>query len=619
VFVFSLATASHQGQSSLELTRSLMNAYPRRAPDGEVVVSAPSAAASVATWAVVSRDRHAVPTWDEARGLLFAGDVRLYNRPELIRDLGAMVAPLDDCSDLELARQAYLRWGDEAPAHLVGDFAFAAWDERQRRLFAARDHFGVRPLCYLPLPDGLAIASDVRQLLILLERSIDEVDDRAVLGWLMGRRNDLRGTFFRRISRVAPGHSVVFEKGGVRETRFWAFPRMPDAPRPYEENCEELRTIFRRAVRDRLESDRPIVAHSSGGFDSSTIIMAAEEVYRTDAARPPVVLASAIAPGFPSDESHYMDAVAARVSFEGVRWNAIWDDGMPFPGVSRAAPKLLRGPAGGPRKDLDVARERGARVLLSGVLGDGLWHAAGVRRDMVRHGRIVAVGRDLSRQGLGFGLLRSVVDAGLGILPPVLASRVGSRLLSARSEPPEWLGPRLRAIFSPREEQPVNRGAWSSHVQYAAWARLSGPDTSHGVDSFVDYAAEDGIELRAPFADVRLAESLLRIPWQQREPLGHLRRTGRDALGPLLPEEFSSRVGQQPWTAVWMENLRRAAVVLAPLFRERRYLSAPFVDRGIARAMLDDVLARGENAGLRAHILVSELGTLEAWLRDLFG
>jgi len=619
VFVFSLATASHQGQSSFELTRSLMNAYPRRAPDGEVVVGAPRAAASLATWAVVSRDGRAAPTWDEDKGLLFAGDVRLYNRPELIRNLGETDAPLDDCSDLELARQAYLKWGDETPARLVGDFAFAAWDERRGRLFAARDHFGVRPLCYLQLRDGVAIASDVRQLLILLDHSIDEVADHAVLGWLMGRRNDHRGTFFRRISRVAPGHSVVFEDGGAREARYWAPPPLPDRPRSYAENCEELRTIFRRAVRDRLESEHPIVAHSSGGFDSSTIIMAADEAYRTDAARPPLVLVSAIAPGFSSDESHYIDAVAARVSFEGIRWNAIWEGPMPPPGVSLAAPKLLRGPAGGPRKDLDVARERGARVLLSGVLGDGLWHAAGVRRDMVRHGRLVEVGRDLSRQGLGFGLLRSIVDAGLGIFRPALAFKVGSRFLAARPAPPEWLGPRLRAIFPPRDEQPVNLGAWSSHVQYAAWARLSGRDTSHGIDSFVDYAAEDGIELRAPFADVRLAESLLRIPWQQREPRGHLRRTGRDALGPLLPAEFSNRIGQQPWTGVWMENLRRVALVLAPLFRGRRWLSAPFIDRGIARAMLNDVLTGGKDAGLGAHVLVSEMGTLEAWLRALFG
>jgi asparagine synthase (glutamine-hydrolysing) len=614
-----LAATFRDGGRSGEITRSLLGAYPYPAPDGRAIADAPNASAGLARWAVVARDRQAKPTWDPERGLLFVGDVRLYNRPELIADLGSPAAASEDGSDLDLARRAYLKWGDDAPTRLVGDFAFAAWEERRRRLFVARDHFGVRPLCYRLSPGGVALASDVRQLLCLVDRPIDDVSEEAVLAWLLGRRNDPRGTFFRDIARVAPGHSAVIDEGGVRETRYWRPPAASDPPRSYAENCEDLRTIFRRAVRDRLESDVPIVAHSSGGFDSSTIIMAAEEVYRSDGARPPLVLASAITPGFPSDESHYMDAVAAQVRFEGVRWKAVWDGPMPFPGVSRAAPKLFRGPAGGPRGDLELARERGARVLFSGVLGDGLWYAWGVRRDMVRHGRLVEVARDIFiRRNRRIGLLRSILEAGLGVLPPAFAFRAATRLVEAPPTAPDWLGPRVRALFPPKQEWPAIGSAWPSHLQYATWARLCGRDASQAVDSFVDYAAEEGVELRTPFADVRLTECLLRIPWQQREPLGHYRRTGRDALGPLLPEAFASRVGQQPWTAVWIENLRRAASALAPLFTQGAWLSAPFVDRGIARGLLHGVLEKRENAGLREHILVSEIGTLEAWLRELF-
>src|SRR5687768_17307782 len=99
----------------------MMDGLPVIPPDGIRYVASRQAAAGVGRWAVVKRDGLTVPSWDPARGVLFAGDVRLYNRAEL---LTALDTPELDraCSDLELARLAYLRWGEESPNHLVGDF-----------------------------------------------------------------------------------------------------------------------------------------------------------------------------------------------------------------------------------------------------------------------------------------------------------------------------------------------------------------------------------------------------------------------------------------------------------------------------------------------------------------
>src|SRR6476659_1486266 len=99
-----------------------MDAFPVQAPDGCRVAAAPNAAAAVGRWVVVRRDEGAAPSWDASSGVLFSGDVRLYNRAELISDLGQPGLPLGEASDLELARLAYQKWGQEAPAHLVGDF-----------------------------------------------------------------------------------------------------------------------------------------------------------------------------------------------------------------------------------------------------------------------------------------------------------------------------------------------------------------------------------------------------------------------------------------------------------------------------------------------------------------
>jgi asparagine synthase (glutamine-hydrolysing) len=619
MFAFALAASFRDGAPNVERAQSLERGYPLGALDGWRRAEAPHAAAGVGRWQVVRRDAAARPIWDPVRGLLFSGDVRLYNRPELLGELAdPAAAPLHECSDLELARRAYLIWGDAAPSHLVGDFAFAAWHENERTLFLARDHYGVRPLCYRRLADGLVVASDVQQLLAISNRCELEIDPSQVLHYLTRSPRDPGRTCFREIATVPPGHVIRLGETSTESVRYWrpSFAGSPAAR--YDDVLEEIRAAFARAVADRLESEHPIVAHSSGGFDSSTILMAADRIYRADPGRAPLVMAAGVAPGFPSDESRYMDAVAASVSFEDVRWNIILPGLPPPPDVAMSAPVLRRGPAGGPRGDLELARARGARVLVAGILGDGLWHATGVRRDMVRRGRWLEALRDIARAGT-VGSVHRLADAGLGPLAPATAMRMARRLFDRPSRAPRWLGPSLRESFPAKPRPPALANVeWPSHLLCAGWSRVMGQHVAQVTDSHAAYAAGEGMELRAPYADVRLTEVVLRIPWQLREPRGHFRRTGRDALGPMLPEVFSERIGQPPWTDAWIANARHTAHVVAPLIEGGPWLSAPYVDRGIARSMLQGLLAGGDAASADTCMIIPQFGALEAWLRRVF-
>src|SRR5262249_30383639 len=164
--------------------------------DGRAIASAPLAAAGILRWAVVARDRRVAPIWDAERQLLFVGDVRLYDRDELGREL-ALGSATADATDAELAWRAYLRWGEDAPRHLLGDFAFVVWNARQRSIFAARDQLGVRPLYYLTNSGGAYFASDVRQLLAITPRASAEIDAQAILERFSRGRRTNGLTFFR--------------------------------------------------------------------------------------------------------------------------------------------------------------------------------------------------------------------------------------------------------------------------------------------------------------------------------------------------------------------------------------------------------------------------------------
>ena len=89
-------------------------------------------------------------------GLVVVADARIDGRSELLRRLADCGHQLPaTASDAELVGAAFRAWGEECPGHLLGDFAFAVWDARERRLFCARDHFGVKPFYYARAGDGL--------------------------------------------------------------------------------------------------------------------------------------------------------------------------------------------------------------------------------------------------------------------------------------------------------------------------------------------------------------------------------------------------------------------------------------------------------------------------------
>jgi asparagine synthase (glutamine-hydrolysing) len=584
-----------------------------------VLLSRRGAAAGVLRWAVLDRDRRVEPIWDAQRSLLFVGDVRLYNRSALRHAL-AIEAPADATSDAEIAWKAYLRWGDDSPRHLIGDFAFVVWDGRQRSIFAARDHFGVRPLYYIADGRRVYVASDVRQLLAVTPDPLAQIDPQTILQRFSMSRRTQGLTYFRNIASLPAGHGITIDGRGRRLRRYWV-PSFTSKREHTRDDAAEIRELFQQAVRDRLESVYPIVAHSSGGFDSSAIVMAADQIYREGADRPSLVMASALTPGMPSDDSRYMDAVAARVCFEGVRWNALAPNLADIEAPVIAHPGQRRGTGGGPRRDLQVARERNARVLLHGFFGDALLQPFGAQRDMLRGLRWNALARHvLTGDGLR-ARIRLLGRAMTGVLSPAPALRLLNRLENRSfKRAPEWMGPELLSIYPPPPGQLVLPEVdWPSHLACELWADMTSPRMGVSVDGVVAYGSDEGIEVRLPYLDVRLAEKILSIPSEARWPQdGDNRRLSRDALGPLLPDEFAHRRTRGSWMPVWHLAARRMLPLVEELMSGATWLSAPYINRAKARSLLADALARGEGAPYREMLVVTGFGAIEAWLREVF-
>ncbi len=203
--------------------------------------------------------------------IVFNGEI--YNYRELQSELRSLGHQFATNSDTETIVHSYEQYGVSCVTHLRGMFAFAIWDDREKKLFIARDRVGKKPLYYSVTRNGaLVFGSELKSLLKHpeIERKINPqaIDAYFSLGYVPDPL-----TIFHNIEKLPPGHFLTFSNGRLTIERYWDFK--------YETNgnghravdyLDELRALLDESVKLRLVSDVPLGAFLSGGIDSSTVV-----------------------------------------------------------------------------------------------------------------------------------------------------------------------------------------------------------------------------------------------------------------------------------------------------------------------------------------------------------
>lgn len=241
--------------------------------------------------------------------LVFNGEI--YNYRELRSELEQLGHVFRTHTDSEVLLVAYAQWGSDALLRLVGMFAFAVLDTAARKLFLARDCFGIKPLYYAASQDFFAFASEIRALLELTH-SRRRVNPSALLLYLRHGLSDQGiGTLFSGISQLPGAHymEIALDQPGVAEPiRYWS-PTPNHSELSFDEAADCLRELFLDSVRLHLRSDVPLGAALSGGIDSSAIVAAMRHL---DPALD-IHAFSFIAEDPAMSEERWVDLAAARV------------------------------------------------------------------------------------------------------------------------------------------------------------------------------------------------------------------------------------------------------------------------------------------------------------------
>lgn len=231
----------------------------------------------------------------------------IYNYRELRSELSDY--PFRTSSDTEVILAAYHRWGEDCVNHLRGMFAFAIWDEKHRRMYCARDRFGIKPFYFTQIGDNLYFASEVKTLIPFIpevKTDIEALQDYLVFQFCLGTK-----TLFDGIQELPPAYYLIAEEGSHNISKYWEVYYDLDFDHTQKYFEEKLRYMIEDSVRVHTVSDVPIGAYISGGIDSS-IVAALASGYQKEQNQPFMGFTGKFAIGQEYDESKYAEDLAEK-------------------------------------------------------------------------------------------------------------------------------------------------------------------------------------------------------------------------------------------------------------------------------------------------------------------
>lgn len=506
-------------------------------------------------------------------GCIVAADIRLDNRPELLAHLEKQLDGTT-LADSEILLAAYLRWGEQTPQHLLGDFAFAIWDPRHQYFFCARDHMGVRPLYYLHQSHGFALASHPAALLALpgIETRINEQHLACFLLQILPQETD---TFYQSIQRLPPGHSLKVYKDRLNIDQYWSPLHVQSiSNQSFSDNADQFRELFIEAVRCRILESQPIASTLSGGLDSSSITCVAARLL-DDANQKCLHTFSAIFPSIPPpmlasiDERRYKSIVQEQSQSIGHDIRA--DELHPFMTLEQDL-RCVGQPFFGPNMYMhnalfERAAGSGIRIFLDGIDGDS----------------VLSYGFELFPSLLGNGHWWKLLAA-LKALKKVSSSRQSLfRLFATYAAKPLLEGGKSRMLryrlfqgnaYRDRRRflQPsfcrrvhlgdlIDRHYQKSHLptidavlHHRAFLALH--FLAHILETQAFFSARHSLSMRFPFLDHRLVSFCLSLPPEQKMHQGWSRAIQRRAMTGLVPDPILQRLSKSDLSSNYFIGLQ---------------------------------------------------------------
>ena len=492
---------------------AMLHLLTHRGPHESRLEALPTGSIGATRLAIRGVDNGSQPMVDAATGVVVACNGEIDNHAELRARLAARGHRIALDTDIAVIPALYLEYGDAFPEHMVGSFAAAVWDPRERRLLLARDRGGEKPLFYATVGGEISFASEIASL---LEdgRIPATLDEDAIRHYLRFGCFAAPAAPIADARRVAPGEIVTIDGSGVRRRRYWRLRFAEDPGGP--PTLDAFDRVFRAAVARQMEADVPRGVFLSGGLDSALVATVARQV-RPDLPMHAYTVRFAAAS---YDEDEGARETAARL---GLPWTPVDVAASDFPGeiekLVATSGEPLGDPAWVPVAKLARRAVEDVRLVLVGEGADELFGGYPTYPGALlaeRYGRLPAALRGLVARAVRAWpvsdkkvtvsyLLKRFVDAdGLDGLERHLlwTSQVPPHLLARLGVPP------AEPAVRPRRDAPLLDALQQNDLETSL---------AEGLLTKADRATMgSAIELRAPYLDVDVMETAAKLPREAR-------------------------------------------------------------------------------------------------------
>ncbi len=215
--------------------------------------------------------RQPITTKDGKFIIFFNGEI--YNYLELRNELISKKHKFETQSDTEVILHMFMEYGENMLPRLRGMFTFCIYNTETKKIFIARDIFGIKPLYYLMQDNKIVAFSSEIKSFMSFPNFKAEVNDNAVYNYLSFQYNPLSETFFKNVYKLPPAHYLHMdtETGDAEIKKYWFLEFKPDQNLKKEETSKKIFETMEDSVKHHMIADVPVGAFLSGGIDSSII------------------------------------------------------------------------------------------------------------------------------------------------------------------------------------------------------------------------------------------------------------------------------------------------------------------------------------------------------------
>ena len=498
----------------------------------------------------------------------------IYNYLELKAILQKNGYQFRTASDTEVILAAFDFWGADCLQQFDGMFAFAIWDEKEKRLFAARDRFGQKPFYYTleETSQSLAFASEIKAFKSM--GWLSEINERQLLLFLSnGFTNDPTepiNTFYKSVFQLPPAHFLWFNAAAPGEMlvikSWWDLDKERHDNIKDDEAIDRFTELFQQSIKRTFRSDIPVGTCLSGGLDSSSIVAMASTLNEKNNS---YKVFSAVFPGFEKDESSYSGMVAKQFGLEQFSVNVTnlateFDEFLYHQDEPVASAGVFA-----QYKVFELAKTKGIRVLLDGQGADEV--LAGYSKYI-------------------HWFLQEMWMSNRGVF------RKEKTALKANGQSFSWSWKNYVAAVLPAqtavqlERRAMRKIRWSDHFNKEFIRNNQGHDLIYkpfvaklndvlyfnacqgGLQELLRYADRNsmahGCEVRLPFLNHELVEFIFSLPSTLKICDGYSKWILRKAVQNILPAEITWRkdkIGFEPPQEKWMREKK-----MEELIREAR-------------------------------------------------